>query len=194
MEETNHQPDAPEPIATLGTPAPASTPRPAIVEVDPDEDLGFSSDARTTQLDAIKEELVEELPDEDAWIDVPRRKRFSLGFKTTLEGELLAKWIKASKDRKSLTGVNELGLALRVLANQNTAIRHDGNLVTEAGIPLTVRHQPFLELMGVGRPFDAVTKLFASDGHVLAAAQEVLAACGYGEDLSSTIEDPTPRP
>lgn len=175
------------PVRELGAP------RRPTDEVDVDrEEIG--EETRSVPLDSIKEELAADVETEDLPLPVPRRPGYELTFSTNLDGEKFDLWARKCKDRKALGGIDELKLALFVLANQNTGIRRQGGPVEVEGQPMTVRTQAFLDMTGTGRPFDALRKLYGSDGHVQAAAREVLAECGYGEDLASAAEDPTARP
>lgn len=180
-----------EPIRELGHAVPV---RPSD-EVDPNAgilDEGLSG--KEPGLEDLAAELGEELKVEDIFIPVPRREGYELRFKGTLDGELFNKWARASVDRKAVGGIDELKLSLLVIANVNNGIRRHGAMVTADGVELTVRSHGFLDIMKEGRPQDAIRKLFGSDGHVMAAAREVLSELGYGEDLVSAAKDPTVRP
>lgn len=196
-----------EPIRTLGAepgaperpePGNPTTKPPSLAIEDIDEDLGADPGLgdpgqQTTDLDAVRADLDKDVDHEPCTLPVPMRPRFKLRFSSELDEPVLEKWTKAARDRKAVTGVRELELSLRILSNQNIAILYDDKVVTEAGHPLTVAHRAFQEMLHVGRAFDAVRKLFGKDGHVLAAGNEVLDACGYGITLSEALEDPTRR-
>lgn len=188
-----------QPIRSLGTPhddrQPEAVARPTD-EVDPNLGLGIDDEtlaAGTTQLDALEDELGAEVEGDDFYVPVPRRPGYELRFKSHLDGELMGKWARSAADRKALGGIDELKLSKLVLTNLNTGIVRNGDLVTVDGVPMTIRSRGFLDVMKEGRPFDAVKKLYGSDGHLMAAAREVLSECGYGEDLVAAAKDPTPR-
>lgn len=187
------------PIRTLGSPEkpgePGVTTKSLAIE-DIDDDLGVDpglGDGTTTDLDAVRADLEKDVEHEPCTLPVPMRPRWKLRFSSELDEPLLEKWTKAARDRKALTGVRELELALRILSNQNTEVLFDDKVVTEAAEPLTVAHRAFQEMLNVGRAFDAIRKLYGKDGHVLAAGNEVLDACGFGITLTEALEDPTRR-
>lgn len=187
------------PIRELGgLPAPShASPVSPTSEIDPnlgildDETVAGADDP--SALEAIEAELAEELEADVIYCPVPRRKGYELRFKAELAGELLQRWARSSQDRKAPGGIDELKLALLVVCNLNTGIMRNGSLATVQGEPMTVRTKAFLDIMREGRPFDAVKKLYGSDGHVMATAREVLSEAGYGEDLVAAAQDPTVR-
>jgi hypothetical protein len=159
------------------------------VEVPVDVDLGPGS----TDLDDLREELAESVVREPVVLPVPHRGGWEAVFATRVDHELLAKWRRASKSANHPDGFDELQMAERLLANQNVGLIRNGEELLDQGAPLTFRSPRFLELISEGRPMVAVRKFFDNDGHVISAANEVLRAAGYGEDLASAGSDPTPR-
>lgn len=148
----------------------------------------------TTPLDDLRAELAEEVGAEPLTLPVPARPRYSVRYSTDVDGELLSRWTKASKDRHAPNGVDELSLACRILANQAIGVLRDGDELLDEGKPLRFRSRAFLDILGVGSPTEAVRKLYGRDGHVQAAALEVLRSAGYDDDALATASaaDPTP--
>lgn len=180
-----------DPIRTIGhVDDDEPTPGPRPVEVPVDEDLPAGG---TSALDELRAELAEVAEEEPTRVAIPKRPGWEALFSTDLDAGLLGKWRKASSDRSMPDGIDELALAQRVLANLNVGLVRNGEELLTEGAPMTVRSPAFLDLIGEDRPMPAVRKLFAADGHVLAAATEVVRSAGYGDDLGAAAADPTPR-
>lgn len=156
------------------------------------EDLGGSLE--TTELDEVRDDLEKDVEAEPCVIPIPLRPGYELVFDASIPGPLMEKWTKSAKSRKALDGVDELKLALLVIANKNVELRKDGRPVTEGGRPLNVRSTALHTILKVGRPFEAVQKLLGSDGHVIQMAREVAAAAGWSDGLVQAAENPTQGP
>lgn len=163
--------------------------RPA-AEVPVDDDLPTGG---SSPLDELRDELADLEDEAPTRVPILKRPGWVALFAPNLEANLLGRWRKASADRSMPDGVDELALAQRVLANLNVGLERNGEELLTEGQPMTVRSPAFLELIGEDRPMPAVRKLFANDGHVLAAATEVVRSAGYGDDLGAAAADPTPR-
>jgi hypothetical protein len=174
-----------DPVRTFGGAASQEIP-----VLDEFEDAAAGADS--TPLEELRGELASEVADEPEVIPVPARPGYELRFSTDLPSPRLAKLRKASRDRSMPDGIDELGLALRVLATLNIGIIRQGEDLTAAGEPLTIRSPAMLDLLGQGRPTEAMKVLYAKDGHTLAAARTLLKACGYDEDALEGGADPTP--
>ena len=181
------------PIRTFETPTRAQEPSSSqanghtTAEVPVDEVLPPA----TTHLDDLRAELTETPERKPITLPVPEREGWEAVFDLKLPQPLLAQWRKASTDKSGT--IDELAVGQRLLANQNIGLRRRGEDLLDEGKPLTVRSPAFLNLIGEGRPMEAIRKFFVLDGHVLAAALEVYQAAGYGDDLTSSGSDPTPR-
>lgn len=175
-----------EPTRTIGTPQ-VSPPR---GEVPADADL---TSRDVTALDEVAAELLADVEDEPVVLGVPGRPGWEAIFRVNIDHGLLQKWAKASADKSMAGGLNELAFAQRILANLNVGLRRHGEDLTTNGEPLTVRSKAFLDLVTVGKPTDAVKKLFGKDSHVIKASEEIVSSAGYGDDLKALAEDPTGR-
>lgn len=151
----------------------------------------YEDTAPGTMLDELRADLAQEIADEPVTIAIPGRPGIELKFSTALDQHVLAKLRKASKDRSMPEGIDELGLACRILATQHAGLIRNGEEVLTEGEPLTVRTPALLDLVGASRPVEAVRALFGKDGHVLAAARRVLQGAGYDEDALEAGSDPT---
>lgn len=154
------------------------------VDTGPEPQLG-------TPLEELRGELTAEVGKAPVVLPVPSRPGYAVRYKTAIDHEALAKWQKASEDRSAPDGMDVLGLALRVLGNSCEAILRHGEELTHDSRPVTFRTASFVELLGVTRPVEACRQLYGRDGHVIAAADEVLRAAGYGESLLASGADPT---
>lgn len=153
---------------------------------------------KRTNLGRLVDELNADLEPEDVVLTVPRRPGWSVTYSAGIDGDTAEAWTRRA--RKGNTGaVDQLRYACIVLANTCTAIRKNGEPISDQGDDVTFRDRPFLELMGVGRAVDAVRKFYGGprhlgDGAIIAAAGEVLTAAGYNDtaERADPLEDPTP--
>lgn len=160
-------------------------------EVPVDDDPVADTRARTA-LDEVAAELRQPVEDDPLELEVPARDGWSASYSRDLDAHALARWRKASTDRKAVDGIDTLALAQRILANQQVTIVRRGVELDDDGHPMTVRSRAFLDLIDATSPLEAVRKLYGRDGHVMAAANEVLNAAGYADDVSEVADDPTP--
>jgi hypothetical protein len=150
------------------------------------------TDVPVNPLEALKQEIAKEVTGDVIVLEVPKRPGWTVRYRCDVEMPLLSRWRKAAADRQMPDGLDELKLCLTVLANQCDALLLNGQEVEGGGGELlTFASKEFLDLVGVGRPIDAVKRWYGVDGHVLAAAQEVLTESGFGDE--ATREDPTPK-
>lgn len=149
-------------------------------------------DLPSNPLEALKQEIAKEVTGDIVVLEVPKRPGWSIRYRCDVQMPLLSRWRKQAADRTMPDGLDELKLCLTVLANQCDAILLNGREVEGNDRQLvTFASEEFLEMVGAGRAIDAVKAWYGVDGHVLAAAQEVLTESGFGEE--ATREDPTPR-
>lgn len=146
--------------------------------------------APASPLEELRQEIKREVTGEPVTLEVPGRAGWTVRYRADVEMPKLAAWRKKSADRSMPDGIDELKLCLTILADQCEALLKDGREVEDDdGGLLTFATPAFLELIGVGRSVEAVRKWYGVDGRVVAAAQEVMNASGYGED--AIREDPT---
>ena len=160
--------------------------------IDGDDDEHLRARATSSAHTLLREIIAEEVRSEDIELVVPQRPRMRLTFSTQIDAEKFALWQKRSADRHMPSGYNLLALAQRVLASTNTSVIVDGQVVTEDGKPLTVQHPSILADLSVATAAEAIRALFANDGHVITAGNEVLIAAGFSGD-ALVDENPTPR-
>jgi hypothetical protein len=141
-------------------------------------------------LDALRAELAEDLTRDEPTETYPitARDGWAVRYSTAIDHELLRAWQRASVDGKT---IDELALALKILAGQCRAIVFQDADVTDNGEPCVFYSPPILELTGTGRPVDAIRKLYRFDAAVQSTANAVLGAAGYGDE--ATPVDPTRR-
>lgn len=179
----------------------ATQPVRSIDATDPDPDREVPVDPvdddhprATTALDELAAELRQDPNEVDgpAVLEVPAREGWSAAYSRDLDANQLERWRRASRDRKAADGMDLFALSQRILANQQVAIIRRGETLDDGGAPMTVRSRAFLDLIDAATPLEAVRKLYGRDGHVLAAANEVLSAAGYAETVDEVADDPTP--
>ncbi|HEX5782391.1 MAG TPA: hypothetical protein VFX80_10735, partial [Solirubrobacteraceae bacterium] len=148
--------------------------------------------APASPLEELRQEIKREVHGDPIVLEVPGRAGWSVRYRADVELPQLAAWRKKAADRAMPEGLDELKLCLTILANQCDALLKDGREVEDDdGQLVTFASAAFLELTGAGRAVEAVRRWYVIDGHVVAAAQEVMNASGYGEE--AIREDPTPR-
>jgi hypothetical protein len=153
-----------------------------------DADLAIPAESA---LEALRDELADELEGDLITIPVPARPGYELRCATGVRYEQLSAWRKAAADKTKPGGLNELHYAAIILGNVTRGIRRQGEEVVTPDGPLTFASRELHELLGVTRARDAVIKLFGKDGHVVRACRSVLEAAGYGTDDLSAEADPT---
>lgn len=194
----------PAPVFGLGSSTPDASPPtspPPAPRLDPDLDLGEDEEVRqATVLDELRAELA--TPVEDATITLPvaNRPGYSVRFAASLDYENeLVKWRKqaTTKGRRGNPDtVNEFRLAGIVLGHKCQVILRHGDELELDGEPLTFRHPALQELTGTSRAVDCIRAFYGSDGHVIDAADAIVARAGYGGTGAEEVdddEDPTIR-
>lgn len=175
-----------------GGAAPTHDPLPPL-EHDPD----VTAVDKRTNLARLVDELNADLEPEILTLTVPRRTGWTVTYTAGIDGDTAEAWTARALTKKGT--VNQLRYACIVLANTCTAIRKNGEPISDQGDDVTFRDRAFLELMGVGRATDAVRKFYGGpehlgDGAIIAAAGEVLTAAGFNDtaERADPLEDPTP--
>lgn len=140
-------------------------------------------------LENLRASLKEETSGSPIVLETPRRPGWNVRYRCDVELPVLAQWRKKAADKSMPEGVDELKLCLIILADQCDAILQGDVEVEEDGEVVTFRTQSLQDLLGAIRAADLVRRWYGSDGHAVSAAQEVMNASGYGEDL--VREDPT---
>lgn len=141
-------------------------------------------------LDELRSEASREVGGKTSTYPTHERPGWSVRYRADVEVSSLNVWRKRCADRSMPDGVDELKLACLILANHCDVLVQNGNdLVDEDGEPVTFGSSAFLESFGVTRAIDAVKKWYVSDGHLMAASQELMFDSGFGDETAS--EDPT---
>jgi hypothetical protein len=160
-----------------------------------DPDDGFDADLapveETSSLAALEAEISKEVTGEPVTLVIgSTRPGWSARYAVGMTYDQLQAWTKRCRDRNALGGLNRLKLAALILANQCEAILKEGRRVAvdDAG-DITFASPDFRRLLGAGSSTDAVVKFYASDGLVLAHAQEVVVAAGFEAEVDRV--DPT---
>jgi hypothetical protein len=163
-----------------------------------DLDDGFDPDLapveETTSLAALEAEIAKEVSGEPVTLAVgSTRPGWSVRYAVGMTYDQLQAWTKRCRDRNALGGLNRLKLGALILANQCEAILKEGKRVAVDGEgvsgDITFANPDFRRLLGAGTSSDAVLKFYASDGMVLAHAQEVVVAAGFEAEVDRV--DPT---
>lgn len=143
----------------------------------------------STPLSELRDELTAELEHLETF-EVPGRPGYAVRFDVDVDHNRLGHWRKRAKDTTQPEGLDEVKWAASILASQAVAIvRHGADLELD-GQPATFATPAFQELLGVGRPIDAVKALYGRHASVIATAWAVLEAAGYNR-RPDEAEDPT---
>lgn len=142
-------------------------------------------------LDELAAELNAEAVVEERTLDVPARPGYAVRYRCDATYAEVKAWRAKSPGGKGM--IDELRLSALVLANKSVAILRRGDEVELAGEPATFRSPAFLATLGVDGAADAVVKLYGLDGHVIAAAGEVLSVSGFGAELGEADDDDPTR-
>lgn len=189
--------------STAQEPAPTSPGAPASPPPAPSptgRDPELSEVPRASVLDALRAELADDTVDDELVLDVPTRNDTAVRFSTAVAWEEYTAWRKRSSSKARATagnpdGVDLMLLASIVVANRATAIVHKGvDVVAGDGELLTFAHAELHEMTGTHRAVDAVRAFYGRDGHVQIAADRVLQAAGFGDELSEVDETDPTRP
>lgn len=147
-------------------------------------------------LDAIRAELAAEVTPDELPLDVPTRDGYIVRYRCDVNNDELTAWrkkatIKAAKGDKPAQ-YDEAKVAAIILANKAVAIVARGVELTNEGEPMTFGTPAFWDLVGKASSTEAVRHFYGLDGHVIAAANMVLDASGFGGELLVDDEtDPT---
>lgn len=146
-------------------------------------------------LEALEAGLAEKVVGKVKVLDVPERPGWQVQFGIPVDATDLEKWKRQATRRVGRSeSINELKLALLIIANACKGILIDGKQVPESETsdePLVFKHRKFLDLAGAGHVILAVRKFYASDGHVMTTADEITRLSGYGDDsIAGDASDP----
>lgn len=145
-------------------------------------------------LDDLRAALAKEVKSEPVTLVVSTRDDISVTFATNIMADTIKAWRKRCKDRTSESGHDEVRFSATVLANQAIGVVvNDKEAVGSDGEGLSFRHAEFRQMLNASSALEAVVRLYSSDPLVLATADEVLKAAGYGEE-AVRADDPTTRP
>lgn len=172
------------------------------IAVDDDEDVNPEFNPKVTQtmgnnpLDALREAIQAEVAKPDITLQIITREGMSIRFGTNIDMDTdIARWRRSSQDKTQPDNFNLLKFSQLVIANCTLAVALNGEEPSdEAGQPITFTSSLMLEWTNVKRPLDAVRTLYGSDGHIIATAQEIMEAAGYGDEMREAGDDtPTRR-
>lgn len=170
------------------------------LELDPAADPDLEPVDHPTELAKLTAELEAEVTIEAPTFPVPTRPGWTVTYSAGIDGDDLKEWAKKARDRKAPTGVDNLRMACITLANQCTAIRKDGQPMTEEGDDLTFRSPELQRIVGASRAADAVRLFYGGprhlgDGFVLAHFTELTKLAGFDGDVERIDNqvDPTRR-
>lgn len=162
-----------------------------------DDDGDLDPVERDTPLDTVLAELAAP-PEGQTFlrsIPIPNRPGFTLVVNIDFPHEELKAWRKRCTTRPEKVTphgtkpavIDELRLAATIIAARTVEIRKHGSRVIAGDEPAAFTNPAFLAQLQADRAINAVTQIFASDGHVLRAGGKIIDEAGYGEDL--TVED-----
>lgn len=145
-------------------------------------------------LAALRETITAAVAKPDVVLEVLTRPGMTIRFSTNFDLDIIQQWRKRSHDKVSPDNFNILKFALLVIANQAEAFGLNGQEPNgQDGNPLSFRSSEVLEWTGTKRALDAVRGLYDNDAHVVATAQEVMEAAGFGDEMMEAEEGPTRR-
>lgn len=157
---------------------------------DPEQAISGGSSA----LDDLRAALAKEVKSEPVTLVVSTRDDISVTFGTSIMADTIKAWRKRCKDRTSESGHDEVRFSATVLANQAIGVVvKEKPAYGNDGEALSFRHAEFRQMLNASSALEAVMRLYGSDPLVLATADEVLKAAGYGEE-AVRAEDPTTGP
>ena len=140
-------------------------------------------------LDALVAELTAEVEDavEPTRLDVPGRDGIVMLYRKNITGPELERWRKQAKSGKGVDAVRLSALAL-VHASIGM-VRRGEEMFDDAGDPITFRSRFLIDLYAAPSAVETVRKLYVLDGRLMAAANAVLEAAGFGDEAVES--DPT---
>ncbi len=177
---TPHQVAQPPTDPVYG-PGPATEPRTAGTQLDPD-------DGSDTPLEEIRRDLdTETVP--TTTLPIPGRPGWEAIYRIDIRSGQIDSWRKRAKRGRT---VNATMFAALCLSETNTGLYRQGRPIRLDGEEQTFRDRPLMGALGVGnRIVDGVLKVYGLEGHVDAAARAVLRDAGWGDELENLGEDPT---
>lgn len=138
-------------------------------------------------LDELRQEVAKAVDIEPLVLSVPNRPTISVVYMPEIDYDLLKKMLRRATHREV---VDELRFAKALLAYVCRGLRLKGREVKDdAGGNMTIRSTEFHEMMGARDTSEAMDKLYASHGHIIKTAQEVMEAAGYGDMLGGESEE-----
>lgn len=143
-------------------------------------------------LDALRETITAAVERPDLVLAVLTRPGLTVRYATSIDMEHIQRWRKNSHDKTAPDNFNMLKFSLLVLANTCKAMAlRNTEPVGADGKPLTFISRELSDWTGQKRHLDIVRTLYASDGHVVQTAQDILDAAGYADDEMEPDTDPT---
>lgn len=146
-------------------------------------------------LAALRDVITAAVVKEDLVLDLLTRPGMAIRFSTNMDLDTIQQWRRRCHDKSQPDNFNLLKFACMVIANQAEAFRLNGQEPEVDGLPLNFRQGPVFEWTNTKRAVDAVKALYDNDGHVVATAQDVMEAAGFGDEMveSDVEEGPTKR-
>lgn len=163
---------------------------PEDIEVEP---VGGPTGLAASPLEQLRGALNKQVEREPITLVVPARRGVTIRFDANIDAEALEAWRKKCRKRDRRTGtdvVDPIKLACTVLGNQASEIQMNGQPVTNDGEPVLFYSPTLHDMVGAHSTLEAVKLLFGVDGHLLDAADRVIAAAGYGDEVEEA-PDPT---
>lgn len=146
-------------------------------------------------LAALREVITAAVVKDDLTLQVITRPGLSIRFSTNMDLDTIQQWRRRCHDKSQPDNFNLLKFACMVIANQATAFALNGVEPDIDGNPINFRNGPVFEWTNTKRAVDAVKALYDNDGHVVATAQEIMEAAGFGDEMveGDVEESPTKR-
>lgn len=160
----------------------------------PTDDETFAVEPQTdnSNFAALEKELKRVIRNDLITLSVPSRPGMSLVFDPNIEANRLQAWRKACRDKSMPDNFDSAKFSYVILANQCKNVIWQGETITdEDGKDLNFRNPNFLRMLGAMQATAAVKMLYANDGHVFIATDEVLRAAGYDSEGQEQQADPT---
>lgn len=153
------------------------------------------SGAASSPLEALRATLRKEVERDPITLVVPSRNGVAIRFDTNIDADALEAWRRKSRKRDRRSGtevIDPIKLACTVIGNQAREITMGGDAVTDGGEPVLFYSPVLHEMVGASNTLEAVRMMFGVDGHLLDAADRVVEAAGYGDEVEEA-PDPTMR-
>lgn len=145
-------------------------------------------------LDQLRETITAAVTKPDLTLAVLSRPGLAIRFGTNIDLDILQQWRRRSHDKHMPDNWNILKFSQLVIANTAKAMVLNGEEpLGQDGEPVSFRSPELLEWTSTKRALDAVRGLYDNDGHIIATAQDVLEAAGYGDEMMEPEEGPTKR-